>query len=166
VKQILNSDEIYNLWTMLEQVHSGITLARDRELEPEGLSTIKASALFIINAVGEETTPAEVSRWILRRPHSVTALLLRMEKDGLIKRAKDLPKKNLIRITLTPKGHKAFNISLKRKTLNKILSVLTEEERRTMYSYLEKLRTKALKVLVNTPTPPFPMVSTGKAKKK
>ena len=50
MKGICSSDEIYNLWTMLEQVHSGITLARDRELEQHGLSTIKAAALFIIDS--------------------------------------------------------------------------------------------------------------------
>ena len=60
-KASYSTDELYNLWTMLEQVHSGITLARDRELEQHGLSTIKASALFIVQSIGNEATPAEIS---------------------------------------------------------------------------------------------------------
>ena len=150
------TDEIYNLWTMLEQVNSGITLARDREMEPIGLSAIKASALFIIDSIGNEATPAEISRWILRRPHSVSGLLDRMERDGFIKKTKDLHKRNLVRVTITPKGRKAYNISLKRKTINQILASLTSSERQQLYGMLDKMRTKALKVAGVISKPPFP----------
>lgn len=155
-KASYSTDELYNLWTMLEQVHSGITLARDRELEQHGLSTIKSSALFIVQSIGNEATPAEISRWILRRPHSVSGLLDRMEKDGLIKKAKNLHKKNLVRVTITPKGRKGLEISAKRKTINQILNALTAEERKQLYTYLDKLRNKALKVAGITHKPPFP----------
>ena len=163
MKNSSNDDKIYNLWTMIEQVHSGVTLARDRELEQYGLSTIKAAALFIIDAIGAEATPAEISRWILRRPHSVSGLLDRMEKEGFIKKTKDLQKKNLVRITITAQGRKAFNVSLKRKTINQILSALTTEEKQQLYSYMDRLRTKALKVAGISNKPPFP-VSPSKAR--
>ena len=156
MKGTIATDELFNLWTMLEQVHSGITLARDRELEQHGLSTIKASALFIIDSIGNEATPAEISRWILRRPHSVSGLLDRMEKDGLIKKTKNLHKKNLVRVTITPKGRQAYNISLKRKTINQVLTALTDDERKELYSFLDRLRNKSLKVAGITHKPPFP----------
>lgn len=156
------TDDLWNLWTMLEQVHSGITLARDRELEKHGISTIKAAALFIISSIGNEATPAEISRWILRRPHSVSGLLDRMEKDGLIKKTKNLHKKNLVRVTITPKGRKAYEISLKRKTINQVLAALTSAEQKQFYAYLEKLRNKALKVAGIPTKPPFPPASRTK----
>lgn len=155
-KESYSTDELYNLWAMLEQVNSGITLARDRELEQHGLSTIKASALFIIQSIGNEATPAEISRWILRRPHSVSGLLDRMEKDGLIKKTKNLHKKNLVRVTITPKGRKGLEIAAKRKTINQILNTLTAEERKQLYAFMDKLRNKALKVAGITHKPPFP----------
>ncbi len=151
-----SEDEIYNLWTILEQAHSGITLARDRELEPHKLSTIKASALFIIDSIGPEATPAEISRWILRRPHSVSGLLDRMEKEGFIKKTKDLQKKNLVRVTITAQGRKAYNVSLKRKAFNQVFSVLNEDERVKLYGYLDKLRARAIKIAGITSKPPFP----------
>jgi DNA-binding MarR family transcriptional regulator len=156
MKNSYSEDEVYNLWTMIEQVHSGITLARDRELEPHGLSTIKAAALFIIDAIGEEATPAEISRWILRRPHSVSGLLDRMEGEGLIRKSKDLQKKNLVRVTITPQGRKAYNQSLKKKAINQILAALTVQERHQLYTCMDKLRTKALKVAGINYKPPFP----------
>lgn len=157
MKNSNTEDEIYDLWTMMEQAHSGITLARDRELEPHKLSTIKASALFIIDSIGPEATPAEISRWILRRPHSVSGLLDRMEKEGFIKKTKDLQKKNLVRVTITAQGRKAYSLSLKRKAFNQIFNVLTTDERENLYGYLDKLRTKAIKVAGITSKPPFPL---------
>lgn len=162
MKKKLNTDEFWDLWTMLEQAHSGITLARDRELEKHGISTIKAAALFIIDSIGDEATPAEISRWIVRRPHSVSGLLDRMERDGLINKAKNLHKKNLVRVTITPKGRKAYETSLKRKTINQSLSALTAHERKELYGYLEKLRNKALKVAGILYKPVFPAASKSK----
>ena len=150
------ADELWDLWTMLEQVHSGVTLARDRELEKHGISTIKAAALFIIDSIGNEATPAEISRWILRRPHSVSGLLDRMEKDGLIKKTKNLAKKNLVRVTITLKGRRAYEVSLKRKTINQVLNSITAQERKDLYAVLEKLRNKSLKVAGILHKPPFP----------
>ena len=156
MKGTANTDEIFNLWSMLEQVHSGITLARDRELEQHGLSTIKASALFIIDSIGNEATPAEISRWILRRPHSVSGLLDRMEKDGLVIRTKDLPKKNQVRITLTQKGLQASERVLKRASIHKIAACLSDKEQKQLRSYLESLRDSALKELGDESEHPFP----------
>ena len=156
MKNSTSEDEIYNLWTMLEQAHSGITLARDHELEPHRLSTIKDSALFIIDSIGPEATPAEISRWILRRPHSVSGLLDRMEKEGFIKKTKDLQKKNLVRVTITAQGRKAYSTSLKRKAFNQVFNALTADEREKLYGYLDKLRAKAIKVAGVTSKPPFP----------
>lgn len=156
MKYTFETDELWDLWTILEQAHSGITLARDRELEKHGISTIKAAALFIIDSIGNEATPAEISRWILRRPHSVSGLLDRMEKDGLIKKTKNLSKKNLVRVTITPKGRKAYETSLKRKTINQVLNSITAQERKTLFTILEKLRNKSLKVAGIVHKPPFP----------
>ena len=156
MKEINQTDEIWNLWTMLEQVHAGMTLARDRELEKDGLSTIKSAALFIIDSIGNEATPAEISRWILRRPHSVSGLLDRMERDGMIKKTKNLHKRNLVRVTITPKGRKAYQVSLKRKSIGQVVNIMTANERKDLYVALERLRNKALKVAGITYKPPFP----------
>jgi len=157
MKNSHSDDEIYDLWSMIEQVHSAVTLARDRELEPSGLSTIKAAALFIIDAIGTEATPAEISRWILRRPHSVSGLLDRMEKEGFVRKTKDLHRKNLVRVTITPQGRKAYNQSLKRKSISQIMATLTAEESQQLFSYMDRLRTKALKVAGINYKPPFPV---------
>ena len=104
----------------------------------------QAMALLIIQAIDEPVTAADVSRWSFRETHTVTDILSRMEKQGLIRRDKNLHRKNLVRISLTAKGEEVYNKSLKRESIKRIMSVLSEEERLKLSLYLEKLWNKAL----------------------
>jgi DNA-binding MarR family transcriptional regulator len=62
-----------------------------------------------------------------------------MEKDGLIKRIKDTPKSRLLRMELTDKGLEMIKIGKDSKTIDTILSVLTEKELQAMYVSLNKI---------------------------
>ena len=86
----LSTDQDYNLWVLLHQAKDAVFKAREKELSQYGISAMEAAALFIIQAIGDKATPAEISRWIFREHHTVTALLSRMEKKGLITKVKDL----------------------------------------------------------------------------
>ena len=67
-----------------------------------------------------------------------------MEKDGLVERVKDLDRKNLVRISITEKGHQAYRESTRREPIHRILLSLSEDERRQLKSLLLKLRDTAL----------------------
>jgi DNA-binding MarR family transcriptional regulator len=112
--------------------------------------------LFIVQAIGEKATPAEITRWILRKPHTVTELLKRMEKEGLVTRTKDLERKNMVRISITEKGRQAYQKSTERKSIHKLMSSLSQEERQPLMASLVKLRGKALKELRVEHKPRFP----------
>ena len=156
MKKSHSDDKDYNLWVMLEQARTAMGTARDKELYHYKISFMKAAVLFIVDAIGNEATPAEISRWILRRSHSVSGLLDRMEKDGLIKKTKDLPRRNLVRVTLTDKGRQSLKDSMKRESIHNVMAILSESEYKQLYSLLEKVRDKALKEAGISPTPPFP----------
>ena len=138
-------DQDFRLWVLLHQTRDAIFKAREKELKPYGITTMECGVLFIVEAVGYKATPAEISRWLYREPHSVSVLLSRMEKKGLIKKTKDLERKNLIRISLTEKGKQAHISCTKLKSVHNIVSTLSKEEYRQMASYLGKLRDSALK---------------------
>ena len=98
------TDQDYELWVLLHQACSPMARARDDELGPVGISRMQAAVLFIVRAITAPATPAEVSRWLFREPHTVSGLLNRMEKHGLVRKIKDLGRKNMIRIVITEKG--------------------------------------------------------------
>jgi len=154
-KETVPFEQEFRLWVMLEQAHAAVFAAREKELAQYKLSPMKTAALHIINTIGDETTPAQISRWILRKPHTISGLLDRMEKDGLITKTKNLPKKNLVRVTMTEKGKKALRQAYKRESLARAISAIPVAERLKLYSQLEKIRNKSLK-LSGFPKSPFP----------
>jgi DNA-binding MarR family transcriptional regulator len=152
-----SAERDYNLWVLLRQVSDIIFNAREAELQDYGLPATQAEVLFVIKAIGDRVTPAQISRMIFRRPHSVSGIVNRMAKAGLVKRTKDLERKNLVRVTITEKGQQAYKQALKMKSVQKIISSLTEAERQQLKSLLEILRNKGLKELgIDLRKAPFP----------
>jgi len=157
MKNISPVDENYNLWVLLHQTTDAALRARQKELDQFGISVAEVGVLVVIQAIGEKATPAEISRQIFREPHSVSALLNRMEKKGLLRQTQDLDRRNLVRVSITEKGQQAYDKSTRRKSIYKIISSLSKEERQQLRSCLEKLRNKAFKELtVEYKPPPLP----------
>lgn len=138
-----SDDEYYKLWVLLHQARDLILKARTRELSQTDLSFIEASVLFVLTNANATVTPAEMSRWLLREIHSTSMLLQRMADKGLITKTKNLHHKHLIRLTLTEKGRLAYEQTMKRDTVHRLLSCLSESERKQLDASLRKLRAAA-----------------------
>jgi len=140
----INDDDDYNLIALINQTGHAFSLARTRELAAHGLSMMRAAVLLVLQVRDNNATPTEISQWLLREPHTISALLDRMEKDGLIRRYRDLHKRNTVRVAMTEKGRIAYQESLARETFHSVMSVLTEEEREQLRHAMTKLWLRAL----------------------
>jgi DNA-binding MarR family transcriptional regulator len=145
------------LWALLSQASNAMSRVADSELSQVGISMMQAAVLVFVKNAKEPVIPAHISRWLFREPHTVSQLLMRMEKQGLVKRTKDLDRKNQVRITLTEKGEKAFQKQSEMRGIGKILSILSPEECNKLGASLRKLRDEAIKELDARPRQlPFP----------
>jgi len=156
MKTNIPADPEYELWVLLHQACDAMIRARENELREIGISRMQAAVLFIVKAIDGPATPAEISRWLFREPHTVFGLLVRMEKQGLVRRIKDLERKNMVRVTITEKGEEAYRRSRKLKVIRTILSGLSPEQRDNLKPYLETLRKRALGKLGVKHQLPFP----------
>jgi len=157
----LKEDKEFKLWWLMNRTRDAMFKVRARELRKSDISVRQAGALLVIKVLGDRAILADVARWLFKEQHSVCGLISRMEKDGLVKRFKDLEKKNLVRVEMTEKGRQACEDSLKRDAIHHVISALSEEERKQFGSCLMKLRSKALEDLsVDTSVidnlPPWP----------
>jgi MarR family transcriptional regulator for hemolysin len=152
----LSIDKDFNLWVLLNQAKDAVLKIREKELIQYGITAREAAALFIIQSIREKTTPAEIARWIFREHHTVTALLSRMERKGLVTKVKDSKRKSVWIVKLTEKGQNACRQSLKRESIHTAMSPLSGNERQQLESSLRKVRDQALKHSVSEPTLPFP----------
>jgi DNA-binding MarR family transcriptional regulator len=129
--------------------------AREKELREYGIALEQAAVCFYILAIGDKATPAQLSRWMLREPHTISAILSRMEQKGLVRKVKDLGG-NQLRVTLTDRGYKNFEQSTKKESIHRIMSCLSESEYQQITSCLIKMQEEALKQLKLFDRPPFP----------
>ena len=92
-----------------------------------------------------------MSRFLSREHPTVSALLRRMKKKGLISMKKDSRKKNMWRVSLTEKGKEAYKQSAKRESIHMAFSSLSEDDRQRLASYLENLRDQSRRYLIRDP---------------
>ena len=88
--------------------------------------SIEAAVFFIVEVLVNKPTVSEIARWLLREPHSVSGLVTRMERRGLVKKVSDPHRKNLVRVTITEKGRQYYHQSTKRESIHGIMSSLTK----------------------------------------
>lgn len=140
------ADEYFALWVMIAQTKDAILRARQRDYARFNISNERRAVLWNIQNNGGHATPVEISRQLFRELHSVTEMLKRMEKEGLIERIEGTGRSRF-EVKLTEKGLEIFNQSLHNETDQKIFSVLTKKERERLASCLWKLRGQVLKEL-------------------
>jgi DNA-binding MarR family transcriptional regulator len=150
----------FRTWWLIHQSRDVIFRIRNRELSQYGVTTEQAAILFIIKNftnLKKKSTPGEISKWTLREPHSVSKILTRMEKIGFVKKTSGLgKKKNEVHISLTEKGEQAYNYSLNRNSIQKVMSIFSEEECLQLNALLMKLRDKGLQDLTKKVKAVFP----------
>lgn len=137
-------DKDYRLWARLNQVRDSIWRARHKELGRIGILPTEARVLTLINEIDSPVTPIDISRWLVREPQTISSLLRKMETEGLIKRTRDMERKNMIRVSLTEKGQRTCEQVAKFKTIHRIFSTLSEEQREQLISNLELILKKSL----------------------
>lgn len=138
-------DEDQDLWLLLTHARYAVFRAREKELQRYGVSPEQVGLLFVVQALGNKATPAALSRYILRQPHTVSALVDRMSRRGLVKKVKDLDRKNLVRVVMTEKGQRTYELSTKRGPIHRIMNSLSDDERKAFKSYLERILNTARK---------------------
>jgi DNA-binding MarR family transcriptional regulator len=154
-------DENYSLWLLMHQSRDALIAARAKELQKLGLSSVENRVLVITPIIkqtsGGKATASDLSRWIFRKPSSISTLLKRMEKKGLIQRTTAPHDNKSILINLTEKGEKLREQVYKKGCfIDTVLSSLSEEERHQLWITMGKLRSLALKELGLSKKPPFP----------
>jgi DNA-binding MarR family transcriptional regulator len=137
----------YDLIGLLNQTTETIFRARQKELSQYNISTSQGAVLFIVKALGDKATISEISRWLLRKPHTVSEIISRMEKKGLLEKNRTPKRKSIIKVELTPKGLEIYRKSKKRRSFRNILSSLSLDERQQMLAYLKRLKESAVNEL-------------------
>ena len=149
----LNEHEL--LWGRLFLATTLVQRAREVELSRVNISLIQAMVLYALKISPEPMTPSRLAKMLCREPHSMSALIDRMEKQGLIAKKHDLRPKNLVRVVVTAKGEEAFQRQRSMNTVTSITSILTKSQRESLGSCADKLRLRAKELLRQMQPDPY-----------
>jgi DNA-binding MarR family transcriptional regulator len=140
------SDDYFLLWVLIAQTKDAMLRARELEHARYGISNERRAVLYVIRQNGGSATPVGIAHALFRELHSVSEMLVRMEKDGLVVRHKGTGRSK-VEVSLTEEGLDVFTESQRCQTDREILSVLTKRQRERLALYLWKLRSKTLQHL-------------------
>jgi DNA-binding MarR family transcriptional regulator len=156
MKDACSPEQLFELWIWLSQTSFAVSKARQKELNKYGLTEVQTIILLIIKSLDHEPTPGEISYWLFREHNSVSEIINRMIKKGLLVKHKDRTKKNMVRIALTEKGEQAYSLSTKRESILNIFSWLSYNEYQKLLTYIKELRQRAVEQagLENRPVHP------------
>ena len=139
-------DDYYNLWLLLSQTRSAIFKVRHKKVG-QYLHPNQAAALVSIWAREGRITPAALSRRLFLEPHTVSELINRMRKKGLVTKEKDTKRGNVVRISITEKGQEVCKQAMGQDLIHGFMSALTGEQRDKLRESLTILYAEALKEL-------------------
>mgnify|MGYP001766171984 CR=1 FL=1 len=134
----------YNLYAHIYLTHKALFKARYREIRGLGITPMELALLTIVNGLGGAATPAEISHLIMRNRSTVSGLLNRMERNGLINRSGYEENKKLRKVTVTKKGQSALEKAGRSDVLNDIVGSLPDDDFKQLWQLLDKLQGLAL----------------------
>lgn len=116
-----------------------------KELRRKGIAP-KIAAMVAEIYRFNNPSPIELARISNRKPQTITAIVNRMEKKGLVKRVTNERKKNTYSIHLTEKGLLTYQKILKIDVFNRVTQNFSEENLIQLRAYLEELSIQANKL--------------------
>ena len=142
----LELSEEYRLWLLLNRTRSSIFKLRHKKVG-QYLPPNQAAALITVWQLDGRATLLEVSRQLYLEPNSVSELVDRMEKKGLISKRKDPDKRNVVRLTITEAGQRLCEKVIGEELIQDLISSLNEKEQKQLWSLLRKVYQASLKEL-------------------
>ena len=142
-------------WLRVETIMAVMERARNLELSKIGLNIPQASVLYCLKTTKDPLTPMRLARMMHKQPHTVSALVHRMEAQGLVSTKKDMKRKNWLRVSLTKKGEEALKRWATATVVPDALDCLSKKEQETLFTITKKLHARGLELLRDMQPNPY-----------
>ena len=137
-------DSYKGAWILLRQAYTLILKCEDKVFSEYGLTTEQHAVLMVIKHISAPVRITDIALWLDRSVNSVSMIVDRMVKAGLVRRVRDRKDRRTVFVTITSKAEKAFVPATVAGwgLIQEILSPLSDEDRLTLIKLLERLRDK------------------------
>jgi len=132
---------VLRLWLLLRRVGDALGLCQDLVYSKYGLTSEQVAVLAAIKSRGP-LRPSEFSSILERSPNSMSMIVDRMVKTGLVRRTRDRKDRRAVFVSMTDKGREAVEPALPTgwQFIHKVLSPLSYDDQRALADMLETLK--------------------------
>ena len=149
---VVNSESqntVLRLWLLLHRVRDVLILCEDSIFKEFGLTTEQFSVLSALKSRGGSLRPTDLASILERSPNSISMLVDRMVKAGLVRRTRDRSDRRIVHVRLTTKGDNALKPATPTgwEFIQKILSPISYKDKHTLANLLETIKCELLAYL-------------------
>ena len=141
-----SKNTVLRLWLLLHRVRDALVLCEDSIFREFGLTMEQFAVLAAVKSRGGSLRPTDLALILERSPNSVSMLVDRMVKAGLVRRTRDRSDRRVVRVSLTTKGENALKPATPTgwEFIQKILSPISYKDKRTLANLLETIKCELL----------------------
>ena len=132
---------VLRLWLLLRRVGDTLMLCQDSIFSKYGLTTEQWGVLTSIKSRGP-LRPTDLASILERTTNSISMLVDRMVKAGLVRRTRDRKDRRVVTVSMTSKGEKAVEPAVIAgwEFIHEILSPLSYDDQCVLASMLETVK--------------------------
>jgi len=140
---------VLRLWFLMHRDVGLFRLCEDQAYGEKGLTMEQFTVLAAVKQIGPPAGIIEIAKWIGRSPNSISMIIDRMVKAGLVKRTRDRIDRRVVNVTPTTKAEDSFRQAIPAgwEFIQTIISPLSQADRHTLARLLETIRYEAFKYL-------------------
>ncbi len=143
------TDMSLRIWVLLRQTYNLLSQCGEMVIRDAEITLKQYYVLIAIKYIKGPVTQSEVARWLDRKPNSITTIIDRMEKDGLVERTRNPRDRRSSQLVITTRGHDVMGRATKPAMImmKRMMACLSSEEMSTFIQLLEKLKGAACEQL-------------------
>jgi DNA-binding MarR family transcriptional regulator len=140
---------VLKLWFVTHRTRDVLRNCEDKVFGRYGLTAEQYGVLAVMEVLGGSVRVTDLARGLGRSANSVSMIVDRMVKAGLVRRGRDRGDRRTVRVSVTNKGDAAFRPATAAglELIREITSPLSYEDKRTFVGLHETIRNKALQYL-------------------
>lgn len=121
----------WRLWRMIYLTETKFKICLDQLCAKHGLTSEQYTVLLAAKYLDAPVRISDIAKWLERSTNSVSMLVDRMVKAGLVKRARDRVDRRVVTVSITAKAEQAFGPTeaAVRKLVKQVTSSLSEEDK-------------------------------------
>src|SRR4030043_842789 len=150
MKKDLGFEELgLRLWRQIYQTYTLLKRCEDEVFEEHGLTTEQYAVLVSIASLGEPARITDIARWLERSTNSISMIVDRMVKAGLVRRVRDKRDRRVVYVSKTSKAESLFGPATVAsfEKIRKILSPISDRNRLVLLDLLGEVKYETLKCI-------------------